>query len=46
MSRVRRSTALALTSDNPIHIPVNACGDSVSVIGPLNPAFGNTCANA
>ncbi|WP_320781291.1 chaplin ChpE [Streptomyces sp. CRN 30] len=25
----------------PIHIPVNAVGNSVSVIGVLNPAFGN-----
>ncbi|MFJ9594595.1 chaplin [Streptomyces virginiae] len=30
----------------PIHIPVNVCGNSVSVIGLLNPAFGNTCVNA
>ncbi|MFB8396666.1 chaplin [Streptomyces yangpuensis] len=30
----------------PIHILVNACGNSVSVIGLLNPAFGNTCVNA
>ncbi|MFE5620852.1 chaplin [Streptomyces virginiae] len=30
----------------PVHIPVNACGNSVSVIGLLNPAFGNTCVNA
>ncbi|MET7361830.1 chaplin [Streptomyces sp. NPDC005562] len=29
----------------PIHIPVNACGNTVDVIGLLNPAFGNTCAN-
>ncbi|MDH6121315.1 chaplin [Kitasatospora sp. GAS204B] len=29
----------------PIHIPVNACGNSVDVIGLLNPAFGNTCVN-
>ncbi|MDQ0581096.1 chaplin [Streptomyces rishiriensis] len=29
----------------PINIPVNVCGNSVSVIGLLNPAFGNTCAN-
>ncbi|MFE3584075.1 chaplin [Streptomyces vinaceus] len=27
----------------PVHIPINACGNSVSVIGLLNPAFGNTC---
>ncbi|MET4921158.1 chaplin ChpH [Streptomyces sp. PSRA5] len=30
----------------PIHIPVNLCGNTVSVIGLLNPAFGNTCVNA
>ncbi|MFD5715995.1 chaplin ChpH [Streptomyces pharetrae] len=30
----------------PVHIPVNACGNTVSVIGLLNPAFGNTCINA
>ncbi|MEU6929915.1 MULTISPECIES: chaplin ChpH [unclassified Streptomyces] len=30
----------------PIHIPVNVCGNTVSVIGLLNPAFGNTCINA
>lgn len=29
----------------PIHIPVNVCGNSVSVIGALNPAFGNICVN-
>jgi hypothetical protein len=29
----------------PIHIPVNACGNTVSVIGLINPAFGNTCSN-
>ncbi|WP_035847975.1 chaplin [Kitasatospora azatica] len=29
----------------PIHIPVNACGNSVDVIGLLNPSFGNTCIN-
>ena len=29
----------------PIHVPVNLCGDSVNVIGALNPAFGNGCAN-
>lgn len=29
----------------PIHIPVNACGNTVNVIGLLNPAFGNTCVN-
>jgi small neutral amino acid transporter SnatA (MarC family) len=29
----------------PLHLPVNACGNTVSVIGLLNPAFGNTCIN-
>ncbi|GGU73427.1 hypothetical protein GCM10010275_05090 [Streptomyces litmocidini] len=30
----------------PIHVPVNLCGNTVNVIGALNPAFGNTCINA
>ncbi|WP_369236556.1 chaplin [Streptomyces sp. R21] len=29
----------------PVDIPVNACGNTVDVIGALNPAFGNTCVN-
>ncbi|GHH74501.1 chaplin [Kitasatospora indigofera] len=29
----------------PVHVPVNVCGNTVSVIGLLNPAFGNSCAN-
>ncbi|WP_406137870.1 chaplin [Streptomyces sp. NBC_01089] len=29
----------------PVHIPVNLCGNTVNVIGLLNPAFGNTCVN-
>jgi hypothetical protein len=29
----------------PIHIPVNVCGNTVSVIGLLNPAIGNRCKN-
>ncbi|WP_078896435.1 chaplin [Streptomyces sp. NRRL S-495] len=29
----------------PVHIPVNACGNSVDVVGAANPAFGNDCAN-
>ncbi|TDT40946.1 small secreted domain DUF320 [Streptomyces sp. BK208] len=29
----------------PIHIPVNVCGNTIDVIGLLNPAFGNTCDN-
>ncbi|MBO8184877.1 chaplin [Streptomyces spirodelae] len=27
----------------PIHIPVQVCGNTVNVIGLLNPAIGNTC---
>ncbi|MFI2372564.1 chaplin [Streptomyces sp. NPDC018833] len=30
----------------PVHVPLNLCGNTVDVIGLLNPAFGNTCANA
>ncbi|WP_406492937.1 chaplin ChpH [Streptomyces sp. NBC_00846] len=30
----------------PIHVPVNVCGNTISVIGLLNPAFGNPCVNA
>ncbi|MET9957355.1 chaplin [Streptomyces sp. NPDC006339] len=30
----------------PVHVPVNACGNTVSVIGLLNPSFGNICLNA
>ncbi|MFF8727229.1 chaplin [Streptomyces sp. NPDC015171] len=30
----------------PLHVPVNVCGNTVDVIGLLNPAFGNTCLNA
>lgn len=29
----------------PIHIPINVCGNSVNLIGALNPAFGNVCVN-
>ncbi|MFE9630050.1 chaplin [Streptomyces sp. NPDC006463] len=29
----------------PIHIPINVCGNSVNVIGALNPAGGNICVN-
>ncbi|KJY17800.1 hypothetical protein VR46_44800, partial [Streptomyces sp. NRRL S-444] len=29
----------------PIHIPVNICGNTVNIVGILNPAFGNTCIN-
>ncbi|MEU8621365.1 chaplin [Streptomyces sp. NPDC048623] len=30
----------------PVHVPINLCGNTVSIIGALNPAFGNTCVNA
>ncbi|UZJ32143.1 chaplin ChpH [Streptomyces endophytica] len=29
----------------PVHVPVNACGNTISVVGVLNPAFGNYCVN-
>ncbi|MFG2950521.1 chaplin ChpH [Streptomyces adustus] len=29
----------------PVHVPVAVCGDTISVIGLLNPTFGNTCVN-
>ncbi|MFC9280339.1 chaplin family protein [Streptomyces collinus] len=29
----------------PVHVPVNVSGDSINVIGLLNPAFGNIAAN-
>jgi ChpA-C len=29
----------------PIHVPINLCGNSIDIIGLLNPAFGNTCVN-
>ncbi|MFF5440272.1 chaplin [Streptomyces achromogenes] len=29
----------------PIHIPVNVCGNTIDVVGVLNPAFGNACVN-
>ncbi|WP_407911307.1 chaplin [Kitasatospora sp. NE20-6] len=29
----------------PVDIPVNACGNTVNVIGLLNPAYGNQCGN-
>ncbi|MEV0276025.1 chaplin ChpH [Streptomyces sp. NPDC050610] len=30
----------------PIHVPVNVCGNAISVVGLLNPSFGNTCVNS
>ena len=29
----------------PVHLPVNACGDTVDIIALLNPAFGEDCQN-
>jgi len=29
----------------PVHVPINVCGNSLDVIGLLNPAFGNACVN-
>ncbi|MFE5913859.1 chaplin [Streptomyces wedmorensis] len=29
----------------PINIPINLCGNTISVVGALNPAFGNVCIN-
>ncbi|WP_210720070.1 chaplin [Streptomyces galbus] len=29
----------------PVDVPVNVCGNTVNVVGLLNPAAGNTCAN-
>ncbi|UGY90521.1 chaplin [Streptomyces gobiensis] len=29
----------------PIHIPINLCGNTIDIIGLLNPTFGNTCVN-
>ncbi|MEU0280256.1 MULTISPECIES: chaplin [unclassified Streptomyces] len=29
----------------PIHLPVNVCGNTIDVVGILNPSFGNTCVN-
>ncbi|MFB6817677.1 chaplin [Streptomyces sp. NPDC056347] len=30
----------------PVHVPLNVCGNTINVVGLLNPAFGNTCVNA
>lgn len=29
----------------PVHVPVNACGNTVNAVALLNPSFGNECAN-
>ncbi|WP_323055296.1 MULTISPECIES: chaplin [Streptomyces] len=33
------------TVQAPVHVPVNVCGNTVNVVGGLNPAIGNKCAN-
>ncbi|KUL46082.1 chaplin [Streptomyces sp. NRRL F-4489] len=30
----------------PVHVPLNVCGNTIDIIGLLNPAFGNTCINS
>ncbi|MFD7923648.1 chaplin [Streptomyces sp. NPDC059740] len=34
------------TVQAPVHVPVNLCGNTVNVVGLLNPATGNRCATA
>ncbi|MFE6283387.1 chaplin [Streptomyces sp. NPDC057877] len=29
----------------PLHVPINLCGNTIDIIGLLNPAFGNECVN-
>ncbi|REK90229.1 chaplin [Streptomyces inhibens] len=29
----------------PVHVPVSACGNTISVVGLLNPTFGSYCVN-
>jgi hypothetical protein len=36
-------TAAAAPVQVPVHVPVNTCGNTVLVIGVLNPAYGNQC---
>ncbi|MGW1748617.1 chaplin [Streptomyces sp. NPDC002092] len=33
------------TVQAPVHVPVNVCGNTVNVVGLLNPASGNECSN-
>lgn len=33
------------TAQVPVHAPVNVCGNTVNVVGLLNPAAGNACAD-
>ena len=34
------------TTQVPLHVPINVCGNTIDVIGLLNPVFGNTCGNS
>ncbi|MFI2189905.1 chaplin [Streptomyces sioyaensis] len=29
----------------PVQVPVNACGNTISVVGLMNPSFGEYCVN-
>ncbi|MDX3179606.1 chaplin, partial [Streptomyces scabiei] len=29
----------------PVHVPINVCGNSINIIGLLNPTAGNVCVN-
>ncbi|MFF7411801.1 chaplin [Streptomyces lydicus] len=29
----------------PVQVPVNVCGNSINIVGLLNPTFGNPCVN-
>ncbi len=29
----------------PVHVPINVCGNTVNIVGLLNPAVGNECKN-
>lgn len=29
----------------PVDVPINLCGNTIDIIGALNPAFGNVCVN-
>ena len=48
-SAPRDSNSPGVASGNvvqaPVDVPVNACGNTVNVVGLLNPAQGNTCVN-
>jgi hypothetical protein len=30
----------------PIHVPINICGNSINIVGLVNPAAGNVCVNS